>query len=59
VHPHVVEAALAAPRLDITQWWNLHQLLPIGVVGIISWSVWLTRSRDQIGGEAQSAASLL
>jgi cellulose synthase/poly-beta-1,6-N-acetylglucosamine synthase-like glycosyltransferase len=43
VHPAVVEAALAAPRFDITQWWNLHHLLPIGVVGIISWSVWLTR----------------
>jgi cellulose synthase/poly-beta-1,6-N-acetylglucosamine synthase-like glycosyltransferase len=44
VHPHVVEAALVAPRIDnIAQWWNLRHLLPIGVVGIISWSVWLTR----------------
>jgi cellulose synthase/poly-beta-1,6-N-acetylglucosamine synthase-like glycosyltransferase len=44
VHPHVVvEAALAAPRINIVQWWNLRHVLPIGVVGIISWSVWLTR----------------
>jgi cellulose synthase/poly-beta-1,6-N-acetylglucosamine synthase-like glycosyltransferase len=43
VHPHAVEAALVASRIDIGQWWNLHHLLPIGVVGIISWSVWLTR----------------
>jgi cellulose synthase/poly-beta-1,6-N-acetylglucosamine synthase-like glycosyltransferase len=45
VHPLVVTAALAAPRhsFNIGQWWNLHHLLPIGVVGIISWSVWLTR----------------
>src|ERR1700689_4154097 len=43
VHSQVVEAALAAPRIDIAQWWNLRHVLPIGVVGIISWSVWLTR----------------
>jgi cellulose synthase/poly-beta-1,6-N-acetylglucosamine synthase-like glycosyltransferase len=43
VHPHAVEAALVASRFNIAQWWNLHHLLPIGVVGIISWSVWLTR----------------
>jgi len=43
VHPRVVEAALVSPRFDIGQWWNVHHLLPIGVVGIISWSVWLTR----------------
>jgi cellulose synthase/poly-beta-1,6-N-acetylglucosamine synthase-like glycosyltransferase len=44
VHPHVVvEAALAAPRINFVQWWNLRHVLPIGVVGIISWSVWLTR----------------
>ena len=44
MHPHVVvEAALAAPRINIVQWWNLRHVLPIGVVGIISWSVWLTR----------------
>jgi hyaluronan synthase len=43
VHSQVVEAALAAPRIDIAQWRNLRHVLPIGVVGIISWSVWLTR----------------
>ena len=43
MHSQVVEAALAAPRIDIAQWWNLRHVLPIGVVGIISWSVWLTR----------------
>jgi len=43
VHSQVVEAALTAPRIDIAQWWNLRHVLPIGVVGIISWSVWLTR----------------
>src|SRR6202050_426731 len=44
VHSQVVEAALAAPRINI-QWRNLRHVLPIGVVGIISWSVWLTRVR--------------
>ena len=43
MHSQVVEAALTAPRIDIAQWWNLRHVLPIGVVGIISWSVWLTR----------------
>ena len=43
MHPHVAEAALVASRFTIGQWWNLRHLLPIGVVGIISWSVWLTR----------------
>src|SRR6202046_2765654 len=43
VHSQVVEAALTAPRIDIAQWWNLRHVLPIGVVGIISWSVWLNR----------------
>jgi cellulose synthase/poly-beta-1,6-N-acetylglucosamine synthase-like glycosyltransferase len=43
VHPRAVEAALVSTKFDIGQWWNVHHLLPIGVVGIISWSVWLTR----------------
>jgi cellulose synthase/poly-beta-1,6-N-acetylglucosamine synthase-like glycosyltransferase len=43
VHPRVVEAAIVSSKFSIGQWWNLHHLLPIGVVGIISWSVWLTR----------------
>jgi cellulose synthase/poly-beta-1,6-N-acetylglucosamine synthase-like glycosyltransferase len=43
VHSRALEAALVASKFNIGQWWNVHHLLPIGVVGIISWSVWLTR----------------
>jgi cellulose synthase/poly-beta-1,6-N-acetylglucosamine synthase-like glycosyltransferase len=41
--PHVVHAALVLPKIHIARWSSLRRVLPIGVVGIISWSVWLIR----------------
>lgn len=43
MYAHVVHAALATPRFHIAQVLSLRHVLPIGVVGIISWSVWLVR----------------
>lgn len=43
MNPHVVDAALALPRIHTAQWSSLRHVLPVGVVGIISWSVWLIR----------------
>jgi cellulose synthase/poly-beta-1,6-N-acetylglucosamine synthase-like glycosyltransferase len=43
MNPHVVNAALALPKIHIAQWSSLRHVLPVGVVGIISWSVWLFR----------------
>jgi cellulose synthase/poly-beta-1,6-N-acetylglucosamine synthase-like glycosyltransferase len=40
---HLAQAALAVPRIRLAQWSSLRHILPIGVVGIISWSVWLLR----------------
>jgi len=40
----VVHVAAAFPGLVHTSWWSqLHHYVPVGVVGAISWSVWLTR----------------
>ena len=39
----VVHAALALPKIHISDWSSFRRVLPIGVVGIISWSVWLVR----------------
>ncbi len=40
----VAHAALAIPHFHISAWWtNIHHYVPIGVVGALSWSVWLTR----------------
>lgn len=39
----VVHAAIVLPSTHQSQWQRLHHWLPIGVVGAISWSVWLIR----------------
>jgi cellulose synthase/poly-beta-1,6-N-acetylglucosamine synthase-like glycosyltransferase len=39
----LADAALTLSGLHFSQWWAFRHILPIGVVGIISWSVWLTR----------------
>jgi cellulose synthase/poly-beta-1,6-N-acetylglucosamine synthase-like glycosyltransferase len=31
------------PRIHLAQWSSFRHVLPVGVVGIISWSVWLLR----------------
>ena len=39
-----VNAALTLPRVTSLGWWRqLHHYVPIGLVGALSWSVWLTR----------------
>lgn len=43
MYPHVADAALTLPSIHFSQWSNFRHILPIGVVGIISWSVWLLR----------------
>jgi len=43
MYPHVVHAALGLPKIHISGWSSLRRVLPVGVVGIISWSVWLVR----------------
>jgi cellulose synthase/poly-beta-1,6-N-acetylglucosamine synthase-like glycosyltransferase len=40
---HVIYAAVAVPKVDAAQLAHLRHLLPIGLVGLISWSVWLFR----------------
>ncbi len=40
----VANAALALHYSSVLSWWtNLHHYVPIGVVGLLSWSVWITR----------------
>jgi cellulose synthase/poly-beta-1,6-N-acetylglucosamine synthase-like glycosyltransferase len=43
VYLHLAEPALALSRISLGQLSSLRHILPIGVVGIISWSVWLLR----------------
>jgi cellulose synthase/poly-beta-1,6-N-acetylglucosamine synthase-like glycosyltransferase len=43
MYPQVVHAALVLPKIHIAQWSSVRHVLPIGVIGIISWSVWLVR----------------
>jgi cellulose synthase/poly-beta-1,6-N-acetylglucosamine synthase-like glycosyltransferase len=43
MNSHVVNAALMLPKVHIAQWSSLQHLLPIGVVGLIAWSVWVLR----------------
>jgi cellulose synthase/poly-beta-1,6-N-acetylglucosamine synthase-like glycosyltransferase len=43
VYLHLAQPALALPRISLAQLSSLRHILPIGVVGIISWSVWLLR----------------
>jgi cellulose synthase/poly-beta-1,6-N-acetylglucosamine synthase-like glycosyltransferase len=39
-----VHAAITLPRVTSLAWWRqLHHYVPIGLVGALSWSVWLTR----------------
>ena len=38
-----LSAAVAAPAAQQSTWLQVRHLIPIGVVGLISWSVWLTR----------------
>jgi hyaluronan synthase len=38
-----LSAAVAAPAVKQSTWLQVRHLIPIGVVGLISWSVWLTR----------------
>jgi len=43
MHP-AVHVAMALPRVTGVGWWRqLHHYVPIGVVGVLSWSIWLTR----------------
>jgi cellulose synthase/poly-beta-1,6-N-acetylglucosamine synthase-like glycosyltransferase len=40
----VANAAVALSGKSVFSWWtNLHHYVPIGVVGVLSWSVWVTR----------------
>src|ERR1700730_8324392 len=39
-----VHAAITLPRLTSLGWWRqLHHYVPVGLVGAISWTVWLVR----------------
>lgn len=40
----VILHAAAIPNLASLSWWRqLHQLVPVGIVGAVSWTVWLIR----------------
>jgi cellulose synthase/poly-beta-1,6-N-acetylglucosamine synthase-like glycosyltransferase len=44
MHPGEFLAAFGLPRITSLSWWRqLHHYVPIGLVGVLSWSVWLTR----------------
>src|SRR5215471_15781315 len=43
VLPEITHAAIVLPKLHLAEWQRLHHWFPIGLVGAISWSVWLTR----------------
>src|SRR6266851_7615641 len=43
VHRAVLSTAAIFTAAHHVTWQELRHLLPIGIVGIISWSVWLTR----------------
>ena len=39
-----VEIAAAGPQLTSLGWWrHLHHYVPIGLVGALSWTVWVIR----------------
>jgi len=43
MHP-AMHAAMTLPRLTSLAWWRqLHHYVPVGLVGAISWTVWLVR----------------
>ncbi len=43
MHSQVIHAALAVPKISTVQLEQLHHLIPLGFVGLVSWSVWLLR----------------
>ncbi len=43
MHSHIVHLASILPVIHIRWWQQLHHWIPVGVVGLISWSVWLIR----------------
>ena len=43
MHSHVLLGVLALPRLSTAHLGQLRHLVPLGFVGLISWSVWLLR----------------
>jgi hyaluronan synthase len=43
MHSHVVEASMAGLTMNAAHWRDLRHLVPLGYVGVISWSVWLIR----------------
>ena len=43
MYSEVVHAMVALPRVNLSWWHQLHHYVPIGVVGALSWSVWLSR----------------
>jgi cellulose synthase/poly-beta-1,6-N-acetylglucosamine synthase-like glycosyltransferase len=44
MHQEVFCAALGLPKIASLNWWRqLHHYVPVGLVGALSWSVWLTR----------------
>jgi cellulose synthase/poly-beta-1,6-N-acetylglucosamine synthase-like glycosyltransferase len=43
MHSDVAQAIVALPGISFSWWHQLHRYVPIGVVGAISWSVWLSR----------------
>lgn len=44
MHHEVLYVAAGLPRIFSLGWWHqLHHYVPVGLVGALSWSVWLTR----------------
>jgi cellulose synthase/poly-beta-1,6-N-acetylglucosamine synthase-like glycosyltransferase len=43
MHSHVLHAATAGLTIGAVRWGELRHLVPLGFVGLISWSVWLLR----------------
>jgi cellulose synthase/poly-beta-1,6-N-acetylglucosamine synthase-like glycosyltransferase len=44
VHAVIGASAMSMPRVTSLAWWRgLHHWVPIGIVGAVSWTVWITR----------------
>ncbi len=43
MHSQVIHTALAVPKISTVQLQQLRHLVPLGLVGLVSWSVWLLR----------------
>ena len=43
MHSQVIHTALAVPKISTVQLGQLRHLVPLGLVGLVSWSVWLMR----------------